>query len=94
MRFLKVTILLAVIPAGIMPWHVLEAQDSSDPATEFFERRVRPVLLEHCVKCHGPKKQESGLRLDSREAVLRGGDSGVAAVESLTARGFWEDQPT
>ena len=47
---------------------------------EFFERRVRPVLLERCVKCHGAEKQESGLRLDSREAVLRGGDSGPAAV--------------
>lgn len=45
----------------------------------FFERRVRPVLIERCVKCHGPKKQESGLRLDSRAAILKGGDSGPAA---------------
>ena len=47
---------------------------------EFFERRVRPVLIERCVECHGPDKQESGLRLDSREAILRGGDSGPAAI--------------
>ena len=46
---------------------------------EFFERRVRPLLLEHCVTCHGAKKQESGLRLDSRAAILKGGDSGPAA---------------
>ncbi len=43
---------------------------------EFFEKRVRPVLAEHCLSCHGAKKQMSGLRLDSREALLRGGDNG------------------
>ena len=33
--------------------------------TEFFEKRVRPVLVEHCGRCHGAKKQMGGLRLDS-----------------------------
>src|SRR6266540_6868853 len=46
--------------------------------TEFFEKHVRPVLAENCLSCHGPKKQMSGLRLDSREAVLAGGDNGPA----------------
>ncbi len=46
----------------------------------FFETNVRPVLVEHCQKCHGSKKQWAGLRLDSREALLRGGDSGAAIV--------------
>src|SRR5262245_16809452 len=46
----------------------------------FFENRVRPVLAEKCFECHGPKKQQAGLRLDSRAAVLAGGDSGPAAV--------------
>jgi Protein of unknown function (DUF1549)/Protein of unknown function (DUF1553)/Planctomycete cytochrome C len=57
----------------------------------FFETRVRPVLVEHCDKCHGAKKQWAGLRLDSRAALLRGGDSGGAIVpgkpqESLLIR--------
>ncbi len=39
---------------------------------EFFERKVRPVLLDRCLQCHGPEEQEVGLRLDSREAVTRG----------------------
>ncbi len=43
---------------------------------EFFERRVRPLLVEKCQPCHGPQKQESGLRLDSRAALLAGGDGG------------------
>ncbi len=45
---------------------------------DFFERRVRPVLVERCLECHGAEVQESGLRLDSREAMLRGGDRGPA----------------
>ncbi|KAB2646241.1 MAG: DUF1553 domain-containing protein, partial [Verrucomicrobia bacterium] len=42
----------------------------------FFERHVRPVLVESCIKCHGPEKQKQGLRLDSREAVQKGSDDG------------------
>jgi Protein of unknown function (DUF1553)/Protein of unknown function (DUF1549)/Planctomycete cytochrome C len=57
------------------------AGDSFSPASvEFFEARVRPILVDQCVKCHGSKKQSSGLRLDSREAMLAGGDSGPAVV--------------
>ena len=50
---------------------------------EFFEKSVRPLLAEHCYKCHGPavEEVEGGLRFSSREAVLAGGDSGPAAVE-------------
>lgn len=47
---------------------------------EFFEKSVRPVLMKRCVECHGPEKQESGLRLDARSAVVKGGDSGAAVV--------------
>ena len=49
-------------------------------AREFFEREVRPALAEHCWRCHGPDKQSAGLRLDSREAILRGGESGPEMV--------------
>ncbi len=48
---------------------------------EFFESNVRPVLATHCISCHGPKAQKGGLRLDSREALLRGGESGPVIVE-------------
>jgi hypothetical protein len=52
-----------------------------DPtATEFFEKKVRPVLAEHCFQCHSTaaKKKRGGLQLDSRAAILVGGDSGPA----------------
>jgi hypothetical protein len=45
-----------------------------------FARDVEPILKAHCLSCHGPKKQKSEFRLDSREAALRGGDSGAAAI--------------
>ena len=52
-------------------------------AIEFFESKIRPVLSEHCLSCHGADKQSSGLRLDSRAAVLKGGFiEGPAAFES------------
>ncbi|MAV36262.1 MAG: hypothetical protein CMJ59_12490 [Planctomycetaceae bacterium] len=43
-------------------------------AVVHFEQRVRPVLLANCIPCHGSKKQESGLRLDSRAFALVGGE--------------------
>ena len=45
-------------------------------AVKFFEDKVRPVLATRCYSCHGPAKQKGNLRLDSRAAVLHGGDSG------------------
>ena len=60
-------------------------------ATALFEKKVRPVLVEKCIACHGPQKQGGGLRLDSRKALLAGGDRGAAIVpgkpgESLIVR--------
>jgi hypothetical protein len=52
----------------------------SPEAIAFFEAKVRPVLAEQCFKCHGPDKQKGHLRLDSRAAVLTGGDSGPAVL--------------
>jgi hypothetical protein len=47
---------------------------------EFFERHIRPFLASDCYECHGARKQEGGLRVDSREALLKGGTSGPALV--------------
>ncbi|CAA9442077.1 MAG: FIG00929654: hypothetical protein, partial [uncultured Phycisphaerae bacterium] len=54
----------------------------SKEQTEFFETKVRPVLAEHCYKCHsaGAAKLKGGLALDDRDAVLRGGDRGPVLV--------------
>src|SRR5262249_31068922 len=55
-------------------------QTYGDDALTHFEKRVRPLLVERCFACHSPQKQKGGLRLDSREAMLRGGESGPAIV--------------
>jgi mono/diheme cytochrome c family protein len=54
--------------------------DDPRAGLDYFEREVRPILVDACQKCHGPDKQESDLRLDSRTAALKGGASGVAIV--------------
>jgi mono/diheme cytochrome c family protein len=48
------------------------AEPPAPQAVEFFETKVRPVLAENCFSCHGPDKQKAGLRLDSRESLLKG----------------------
>src|SRR4030095_10340117 len=55
---------------------------ADDAGLDFFESKVRPALVEHCYKCHsaGAEKLKGGLLLDSREGVLKGGDSGPAVV--------------
>jgi mono/diheme cytochrome c family protein len=47
---------------------------------EYFENHVRPLLVTKCIDCHGSDKQEGKLRLDSREAVLAGGENGPAIL--------------
>ena len=60
---------------------VAAAADSASPEDiEYFEKNIRPVLAENCYVCHGPQLQQKGLRLDSREAVLKGGARGPALV--------------
>ncbi len=45
-----------------------------------YVREIKPILARHCLSCHGPTKQESGLRLDAAKLLLRGGDRGAALV--------------
>ena len=46
----------------------------------FFEAKIRPLFIEHCQKCHGEKKQEGGLRLDSKAGWQKGGEHGPAVI--------------
>ncbi|NBP24296.1 MAG: DUF1549 domain-containing protein, partial [Proteobacteria bacterium] len=64
--------------------NTLGASPAADPTAglEFFEQRIRPVLVEHCHECHSAsaKKVQGGLRMDSRADLIAGGDSGPALV--------------
>jgi mono/diheme cytochrome c family protein len=57
------------------------AESAKNPVTESreFHKSVLPILKEQCSRCHGDK-ENGGLRLDSRDAVMKAGDSGVAAI--------------
>jgi hypothetical protein len=78
-------VLGAVLFAGWLAaaWPSWAADDGASPIAKvtpeqekFFEEKIRPVLAAKCWECHGSKKAESGLRLDSRAAILAGGESG------------------
>jgi hypothetical protein len=53
---------------------------AADTPVEFFEKQVRPVLSANCYSCHGPQQQFSSLRVDSREALLQGGNRGPVLI--------------
>jgi mono/diheme cytochrome c family protein len=52
---------------------------ADDPVAQF-EREVKPILEEHCFKCHGAEKQKGGLRLDIKTGLFAGGDSEKPSV--------------
>ncbi|MEW6306055.1 MAG: PSD1 and planctomycete cytochrome C domain-containing protein [Verrucomicrobiota bacterium] len=51
-----------------------------------FVREVRPIFEKHCYECHGEKKQKSGLRLDVKAAVFKGGDAHGASLVAGKAK--------
>lgn len=57
-----------------------DCQQLSGAQRDLFEIHVRPILTQHCIKCHGETKQEGGLQLTTLEQLLEGGDSGPAIV--------------
>ena len=64
------------------------APEPTKAGLEFFEKNVRPILAEHCYKCHSITESASkgGLILDSRDGMYKGGDQGPAVVPGNTAK--------
>ena len=78
---------VALVAVGAFCWgggQVSVSSQNAEPSKEgleFFEKKIRPILEENCLMCHGPQgKPQGGLRLDSREGMLSGGKSGEPAV--------------
>ncbi len=68
------------------------AADPDPEQVEFFENKIRPVLVEHCYKCHSAeaesnKKLKGGLQLDTKNGWATGGDTGPAIVPGKPAEG-------
>jgi mono/diheme cytochrome c family protein len=81
MRTAPLLLLLAVVKAP-----AAEAPRPTAEALEHFEKHVRPILVEHCHQCHGEKKQQAGLRLDSAAGLKKGADSGAVVVPGDPAK--------
>ena len=63
----------------VVSWDV-NAQETSAESERLFESKVRPVLVERCHKCHAGTTAKGGLRVDTRDALLKGGESGAAII--------------
>lgn len=89
----------ALLTSGLLLVPMLEPAFTASAGNDaFFEKRIRPLLVEHCLECHGPDKQKGSLRLDHQAGWKTGGDSGPAilpgrAEESLLWRAVnYEDR--
>jgi hypothetical protein len=78
-RFLYAVVLVA---AGNSITKAIDDLPSSAQRDVTYAKDVVPILTKYCLKCHGPKLQESGLRVDQKASLLRGGDIGEPAVVS------------
>ena len=70
----------AILMMSLTSVRAADAPAFSAEQVGFFESKVRPVLADHCLKCHGPTKQSGALRLDSRAGALEGGETGPAVA--------------
>src|SRR5690242_17608261 len=74
-------LLVAVPRAEPSPQTPLPAGEGSN-GIDFFERKIRPVLVKECYSCHSAeaKKRKGGLLVDTKQGLLEGGDIGPAVV--------------
>ena len=79
-RRAPLSILSRVITLLVLFARAATAEDLNPEDQRFFEAKVRPLLVEQCLKCHAGPKPKGGLRLDSRDGWQQGGDSGQAIV--------------
>jgi len=84
--FSRVCVWFSLLLASISSVSFSVVADESGQA-EFFESRIRPVLVQHCYECHSAESKgiKGGLLLDTAAGMLRGGDSGPAVVAGKTA---------
>lgn len=77
-----ITAFLATICVMMSVPAELNAEDAASAGMEFFERKIRPILIQHCYECHSSdsKNVKGGLLLDTREVTLAGGESGPTVV--------------
>jgi mono/diheme cytochrome c family protein len=83
-HFLSALTLLAGVTALTAAEPKLPAAATKTGVT--FATDIKPIFDKSCVECHGPKKQKGGLRLDSREATVKGGEEGPSITVGDSAK--------
>ncbi len=78
-------LLRLLLTAFIVHRFTASAVADESAAVEFFESKIRPLLIDHCIDCHGADAQEGGLRLDSRHGWESGGETGAAVIPGNVA---------
>ena len=79
-RHLLLSMLAVISLLAGTDWARAEENRPAKPSGDFFEKTIRPLLAAHCFECHGSQKHKGGLRLDSREAAIKGGENGPDIV--------------
>src|SRR5439155_4231915 len=81
-RHLKLGLLISFVAGPLLSAALASSAQFKSEDYDFFEKKIRPVLVEHCYKCHSAsaEKVKGNLLLDSREGMLKGGESGKPAV--------------
>src|SRR5438045_7014888 len=71
-----------MLGAGLLRFAGALAEEPKPEQIDFFEKRIRPVLVEHCYKCHSAaaEKVKGDLLLDTKEGMAKGGESGKPVV--------------
>ena len=79
-KSIRSIVVVAIFFTGTL--RVFSAIEPSSSDFDFFEKKIRPLFAERCYKCHSAQseKLKGGFRLDSREGILKGGESGKPAV--------------
>ncbi len=85
LKYNLVFLLLLLVPPVSAQQEAVQVDPSQAKQLEFFEKRIRPVLVQHCYKCHSQDAAEKnelrgGLLLDSRAGIMAGGESGAVLV--------------
>ncbi len=76
---------------GLLICSVANSAETDAKGIDFFEKKIRPVLVERCYRCHSVEAQKNrklrgGLLLDSKQGLLKGGDTGPAVIPSNTKK--------
>src|SRR5437870_12897008 len=81
-RQLKLGLRISLVAGPLLSSALASSAHFKSEDYDFFEKKIRPVLVERCYKCHSAsaEKVKGGLLLDSSEGMLKGGESGKPAV--------------